>query len=86
MPILIRYIQGQVDTPIIGNTRLPQSIIARIGFEDYINLYNYIAYLQNLTQAQNTFALVTPASFGFKSLTQPNNTGNNTIVTLQINY
>lgn len=80
MPQLIKKIQASVQPYLTGNVFYVKSIYGVIQQEDYINIYGYIAYLQNLTQTEYTQALAIPLAYGLKN---PNNIP---MVTLQIDY
>lgn len=77
---LIKNIQGEVLTNVVGDVRYISNITGEIQREDYINLNGFIGYLQNLTRAEETAALNIPQSFGLKD------SYNKTMVTLEINY
>ena len=80
MPQFIKNIQGEVLTNVIGDIRYISNVTAEIQREDYINLNGFVGYLQNLTRAEETAALIIPQSFGLKD------SYNKTMVTLEINY
>lgn len=80
MTQLIRNIQGEVLTNVVDDIRYISNITGEIQREDYINLNGFIGYLQNLTRAEETAALIIPQSFGLKD------SYNKTMVTLEINY
>jgi hypothetical protein len=80
MPKLIKNIQGEVLTNVIDNISYISTITGEIQQEDFINLNGFVAYLQNLTKAEETTALTIPQSFGLQ------NSYNKTMITLEINY
>jgi hypothetical protein len=80
MPQLIKNIEGSVKPYFTGNVKYVTNIIGEIQQEDYINLYGYTAYLQNLTQTEYTQGLVMPLNYGLK------NQYNIAMLTLQIDY
>ena len=80
MPILIKKIQGEILTNIIDNVCYVSSVSGEIQREDYINLNGFTAYLQNLSRAEETAALIIPTLFGLT------NQFNTKINTLEINY
>jgi len=80
MPQLIKNIQGSVKPYFIGNVYYVTYIMGQIQQEDFINLHGYTAYLQNLTQTEDTQALMMPLNYGLKNL------DNIPMLTLQIDY
>jgi hypothetical protein len=80
MPQLIKKIEASVKPYLTGNVFYVKSIYGVIQEEDYINIYGYIAYLQNFRQTEYTQALAIPLSYG---LINPNKIE---MVTLQIDY
>jgi len=80
MTQFIKNIQGEVLTNVIDDIRYISNITGEIQREDYINLNGFVGYLQNLTRAEETAALIIPQSFGLKD------SYNKTMVTLEINY
>lgn len=80
MPQLIKKIQASVQPYLIGNVFYVTSITGLIQEEDYINLYGYVAYLQNFKQTEYTETLTMPLSYGLKNL------DNSLMITLQIDY
>jgi hypothetical protein len=80
MPQLVRNIEGQAYLVTTGNVTAFKSISGEIQQEDYINLNGYVAYLQNLTKAEYTEAMIKPSLFGLV------NRYNVPMVTLEINY
>mgnify|MGYP000149196136 CR=1 FL=1 len=80
MPILIKNIQGEILTNVIDNVCYVSSVSGEIQREDYINLNGFTAYLQNLSRAEETAALIIPTLFGLT------NQFNTKINTLEINY
>jgi hypothetical protein len=80
MPQLIKNIEASVKPYLTGNVYYVTNITSEIQREDYINLYGYTAYLQNLSQTEYTQALVMPLNYGLK------NPYNIAMLTLQIDY
>lgn len=80
MPQLIRKIEANVKPYFVGNVFYVTSITGLVQEEDYINLYGYVAYLQNLRQTEYTEALMMPLAYGLK------NPDNVPMITLQIDY
>lgn len=69
----------QYQTPV-GSVTYLKSINGIIQQEDYINFFNFIAYLQNLTKTDETYAMNITSNFGLK------NKYNVPFVSLNINY
>lgn len=80
MPILIKNIQASVYDNITDNVTYIKSVTGEIQREDYINLETFIAYLQDLSRAQQTYKLTDPLIYGLK------NEKNLTITDLNIDY
>ena len=80
MTKLLKNIQGEVYPNVIDSIHYVSSVYGEIQQEDYINLNGFMAFLQNLTRAEETAALQIPLSFGLKD------TYNKTMVTLEISY
>jgi hypothetical protein len=80
MPQLIKNIQASVQPYIVNKVNYVKAVAGFIQEEDYINLYGYKAYLQNLSNTEYTQALAIPLAYGLKN---PNNIP---MVTLQIDY
>ena len=80
MPQLIRKIEANVKPYLTGNVFYVTSITGVIQEEDYINLYGYVAYLQNLKQTEYTEGLIMPLTYGLK------NQNNVPMITLQMDY
>jgi hypothetical protein len=64
---LVKHIQGEVTTEHTGSVKLTHSVSGEIQGEDFINLYGFVAYLQNFSRIEETAALVKPSSFGLKN-------------------
>jgi hypothetical protein len=62
---LIQNIQGNFITEIKGGITYAKSIEANIQREDYINIYAFTAFLQNLSQTPITNRLAKPFTFGY---------------------
>jgi len=80
MPILIKKISGEALKNVSDSILYVSAINGQIQREDYINLYGFIGYTQNLSRVEETSLLNKPSPFGLK------NAYDNTIVTLEINY
>ena len=77
---LLRNVQGEVYPNIIDSVQYVSNVYGEIQQEDYVNLNGFMAFLQNLTRAEETAALQIPLSFGLKD------THNETMVTVEISY
>jgi hypothetical protein len=62
---LIQDIQGNFITEIKGGVTNVHGIQAEVQREDYINIYGFTAFLQNLSQTPKTGGLVVPNLFGY---------------------
>lgn len=80
MPQLIKKVEASVKPYLTGNVFYVTSITGVIQEEDYINLYGYVAYLQNLKQTEYTEGLIMPLTYGLK------NQNNVPMITLQMDY
>jgi hypothetical protein len=80
MPQLIRKIQGEVLPYITNSVIYVPDIVGVLQQEDYINLYGFTAYLQDLKQTEITQSLTIPENFGLP------NTSNLQMVTIEIDY
>lgn len=78
MPKLIQNIEGEILDYFVGNVYTFTPIVGQIGQEDYVNLFGLIAYLQNLTRAEEVTRITKPYTFGL--------TNNKTMVTIEISY
>lgn len=63
---LIKNIEGSFVTNVIGNINYAHKINAELQREDYINIYGFTAFLQNLTTTEDTAALTIPNLFGYQ--------------------
>jgi hypothetical protein len=80
MPVYLKNIEAKIIEPYNGELTYATSVAASIQFEDYINLNNFIAYLQNFKNVSEVEYLNKPLEFGLK------NNFNSQITTLQISY
>jgi hypothetical protein len=62
---LIKNIEGNFVTEIKGVVNYIGTIEAEIQQEDYVNIYGFTAFLQNLSQTPKTESFVTPNSLGY---------------------
>jgi len=67
MPQLITSVVGNVYTNTTGSVMYVNSVVGTIQQEDYIDLNGFIAYLQNLSKAEDTSGLVNPVNYGLKN-------------------
>jgi hypothetical protein len=67
MPQLIKKIEGEVFSFTVGDVIFNNQLIAQVQQEDYVNLNGFIAYLQNLSKANDTYLLTKPNNFGLKN-------------------
>lgn len=63
---LIRNIEGNFITNVIGNINYAHSIEAELQREDYINIFGLVCFLQNLAMVEETAALSIPNEFGYQ--------------------
>ena len=80
MPQLLKQVQGEILTNVIGDVTFVSSVYGKIQQEDYINLNGFIAYLQNFSKIELATKVITPMDFGLP------NTYNIETKTLEINY
>jgi hypothetical protein len=80
MPQLLKKVQGEILTNVIGDVRFVTSVYGQIQGEDFINLNGFVAYLQNFSRIEETAELLVPMEFGLP------NTYNIETKTLEINY
>jgi hypothetical protein len=80
MPQLLKKVEGEILTHVIGDARFVTSVSGQIQQEDFINLNGFVAYLQNLSRTEFTSALLKPMEFGLK------NENNIATITLDISY
>ena len=80
MPQLLKKVQGEILTSIIGDVKFVNFIYGQIQEGDYINLNGFVAYLQNFARIELLTELVTPIEFGLV------NTNNVEMKTLEISY
>ena len=62
---LIQNIQGNFVTEIKSEINYVHGIQAEVQREDYVNIYGFTAFLQNLSQTPKTSAFVVPNLFGY---------------------
>lgn len=67
MPQLIKNIQAEELVLNTGSVSGINSLSGVIKEEDYVQLYGFVAYLQNLTKVDETVLLTKPLNFGLKN-------------------
>jgi hypothetical protein len=80
MPKLLKNIEGSIIDVTDTSVTYITSVTAEFQHEDYINFNGFIAYLQDLTRAEQVTKLTKPLSFGLK------NKYNIPVVGLKLNY
>lgn len=80
MAQLIKNIQGVFYDNPTSNVNYLKSIDSTIQQEDYIEIYGFIAYLQNFTEIPKTNLLKKPLLLGLK------NSNNIAVINLNIDY
>lgn len=65
MITLIKNIQGDILTNIVGDINNSSEILGEIQREDYIDIYAFTAFLQNLSQTPRTNRITKPFTFGY---------------------
>jgi hypothetical protein len=80
MAQLIKYISADLYTNIEDSVNAFQSVYGEIQQNDYVNINGFIAFLQNLKQAEKTYAITNPINFGLK------NQYNLSVITLNVDY
>jgi len=64
MPKLIKNIVGEIFENNMGNVLFLKPITGEIQLEDYINVFGFTAFLQNLTEVDETSHADIPVNFG----------------------
>lgn len=67
MPQLIKNIQAEELILNTGSVQGVNSLAAVVKEEDYIELFGFIAYLQNFTKVEEVVTLKKPDTFGLKN-------------------
>lgn len=67
MPQLVKKIEGEIIDNIIGDVNFIGSVYGEIQQEDYINLNNFVAYLQNFSKVTEVKELTKPINFGLEN-------------------
>lgn len=77
---LVRNVTGTILQSYSGEARLFSNISGEVQLEDYVNLYGFVAYLQNFQHVDYVEVLQKPITFGLK------NQYNLPTITLEISY
>lgn len=80
MPTLITKIEAKLLDSYTGELYFFSSLGGEIQFEDYVELYDFIAYLQTFSKINYVESLQKPVQFGLK------NQYNISTTTLEISY
>jgi hypothetical protein len=80
MPQLLKKVEGEILTSVVGDVPFVISVTGNIQQEDFINLTGFSAFLQNFTKIDFTSALTKPLEYG---LPKDNNIE---MITLEISY
>jgi len=67
MPQFIKNIQAEELSLDTGSVNGVNSLSGVVKEEDYIQLYGFVAYLQNFTKTDETVLLNKPLNFGLKN-------------------
>jgi hypothetical protein len=67
MLTLLQNIQGEIVTEYIGSMYAVKNIICEIQGEDFVNIYGFIAFLQNFSKIEDTSRMSKPTLFGLKN-------------------
>ena len=66
MPIYIKKVEGVFLDTYLADVSFISLINAQIQFEDYVNLGDFIAFLQNFSKASEIENIQIPINFGLK--------------------
>lgn len=66
MPVYIKNVEGVFLDMYNSDVSFVTVINSEIQFEDYVNLGNFVAFLQNFSKASELQKMETPLSFGLK--------------------
>jgi len=80
MVILIKNIEASFIEPIESNIIYVKTVEGEVQEEDYINLFGFKAYLQNLTKVEQSAKMTNPQIYGLR------NQFNLPLITLNIDY
>jgi len=67
MPQFIKNIQAEELSLDTGSVNGVNSLSGVVKEEDYVQLYGFVAYLQNFTKTDETVLLKKPLNFGLKN-------------------
>jgi hypothetical protein len=67
MPQIIKNTEAEELTFNVGSVTSISSLNGVVKQEDYVDLYGFIAYLQNFTKVDETVLLSKPLNFGLKN-------------------
>jgi hypothetical protein len=67
MPQLIKNIEAVSVDILSDDITLVKSVSGQIQEEDYINMGGFVAYLQNLSRTEETYALTKPLLYGLNN-------------------
>lgn len=80
MPFYIKKIEGVILDTYLTEASFVTELKAELQFEDYVNLNNFIAFLQNFKQVESIEKIEKPFNIGLK------NQFNLETITLEISY
>lgn len=66
MPVYIKKIEGEILDTYLSDLSYVSSINSEIQFEDYINIGNFVAFLQNFSKVSEIVNIEKPVVFGLK--------------------
>jgi hypothetical protein len=66
MPVYIKKVEGVILDTYLSEVSFISVINAEVQFEDYINLGNFIAFLQNFSKASEITNIEKPLTFGLR--------------------
>jgi len=67
MPQLIKNIEAVSVDILSDDVTLVKSVSGQIQEEDYVNMSGFVAYLQNLSRTEETYALTKPLLYGLNN-------------------
>lgn len=67
MPQLIKNIEAVSVDILSDDVTLDKSVSGQIQEEDYVNMGGFVAYLQNLSRTEETYALTKPLLYGLNN-------------------
>ncbi len=66
MPFYIKKVEGVILDTYLSDVSFISLVNAEVQFEDYVNLGNFIAFLQNFSKASEIENIEKPLIFGLK--------------------